>query len=133
MGGSAAAAAVPAAKAPLQRTTRRLRSFRTAAVTDSTVPEGHKALHSTLYDKDAADVHGESRSYRPVEGEDDGSTVLSVDSYLQVGLLRACVPACVAEALRSLATATAPQLSDQCRHRSHMPCRTSATPTTPGT
>jgi hypothetical protein len=50
--------------------------------TDSDVPEGHRALHSTLYDKDASQVHADGGAYRPVEGQDDGSALLPVAEYV---------------------------------------------------
>jgi hypothetical protein len=78
-----AAPLAAAAAAPLRRTLRAARGPPAPrAVTDQSVPEGHKALHSTLYDKEAADVHAESRGYRPVAGEDDGDAVLAVDGYV---------------------------------------------------
>ncbi|GBG00345.1 hypothetical protein Rsub_13077 [Raphidocelis subcapitata] len=52
-------------------------------VTDDTVPEGHRGLHSALYGSgDAEGAHGGGSSYRPVVGEDDGGAVLEVESYL---------------------------------------------------
>lgn len=55
-----------------------------APTTDESVPEGHKGLHATLYDQDAAAVHADSGNYRPKEGEDDGSRILPAEDYLQV-------------------------------------------------
>ena len=53
-----------------------------APTTDATVPEGHRGLHSALYDRDAADVHGSVGGYRPVDGEDDGGALLELQAYV---------------------------------------------------
>ena len=53
--------------------------------TDDSVPEGHKELHASLYgDSDnAADEHDSRKSkYVFVEGEDDGSSLVPLDTFL---------------------------------------------------
>jgi len=60
-------------------------------VTDDAVPEGHKGLHSLLYgDGGAEEAHGtaaeQSSSRAPYtfhEGEDDGTAIVSTESYLE--------------------------------------------------
>lgn len=60
-------------------------------VTDETVPEGHKGLHSLLYGEGGAEeAHGtaaeQSSSLAPYtfhEGEDDGTATVSTESYLE--------------------------------------------------
>jgi hypothetical protein len=50
-------------------------------VSDATVPEGHKSLHSFLYGNDADTAHA-AAEYTPVQGEDDGAALLPVPEYL---------------------------------------------------
>eukprot|EP00878_Enallax_costatus_P031191 GHUV01034086.1.p1 GENE.GHUV01034086.1~~GHUV01034086.1.p1 ORF type:complete len:253 (+),score=67.09 GHUV01034086.1:148-906(+) len=53
-----------------------------SVVTDAAVPEGHQSLHGLLYGSgDAADAH-QAAGYQFREGEDDGTSLLPVSSYL---------------------------------------------------
>lgn len=56
-------------------------SSMSGVVTDENVPEGHQGLHGFLYGEGGAEEH-EDRMYDFRRGEDDGSTILSVASYL---------------------------------------------------
>lgn len=52
-------------------------------VTDEAVPEGHKGLHGFLYGDGGAEEHDSRSQYNFREGQDDGTSCLSVDEYLQ--------------------------------------------------
>lgn len=49
--------------------------------TDSAVPEGHQELHGYLYGETTGDTHS-ANGYQFREDEDDGSTLLSVSTYV---------------------------------------------------
>lgn len=51
-------------------------------VTDAAVPEGHKGLHGFLYGTGGAEEHDQAHGYSIRKGEDDGSTVMTVEHYL---------------------------------------------------
>lgn len=52
-------------------------------VSDKAVPEGHKGLHGFLYGEGGAEAHDATSSgYSFREGEDDGSTLISIPTYL---------------------------------------------------
>lgn len=58
-----------------------------APLTDASIPEGHRGLHESLYGDGGAEVHSSgadahSGGCRFREGEDDGTALLPVDSYL---------------------------------------------------
>lgn len=52
-------------------------------VTDQAVPEGHKGLHGFLYGEGGAEAHDSQSRYNFREGQDDGTSCMSVDEYLQ--------------------------------------------------
>lgn len=53
-----------------------------AMTTDSSIPEGHQQLHETLYDESAAEVHQSKDTYRFIDGEDDGSSLVPLPEFL---------------------------------------------------
>jgi Fe-S cluster biogenesis protein NfuA len=53
-----------------------------AITTDTDVPEGHKELHSYLYEE-TAKAHESTSTYNFRDGEDDGTTLLPTASYLE--------------------------------------------------
>lgn len=63
-----------------QRVQEKLGSM-SGVVTDENVPEGHQNLHGFLYGEGGAEEH-EGTAYEFRRGEDDGSTILAVASYL---------------------------------------------------
>jgi hypothetical protein len=79
-------AAAPAPARPARAPTRRAAPPRatpgTGPTTDADVPEGHRGLHADLYGDDAAAAHAGGGPYRPVPGEDDGSGLVPVFSYV---------------------------------------------------
>lgn len=52
-------------------------------MTDQAVPEGHKGLHGFLYGDGGAEEHDSQSQYSFREGQDDGTSCLPVDEYLQ--------------------------------------------------
>lgn len=54
-----------------------------AVVTDAAVPEGHKGLHGFLYGEAGADVHDGEAAFQVRAREDDGSTVVELEHWLQ--------------------------------------------------
>ncbi|KAL0051688.1 hypothetical protein WJX82_000278 [Trebouxia sp. C0006] len=52
-------------------------------VTDQAVPEGHKGLHGFLYGEGGAEEHDSQSRYNFREGQDDGTSSMSVEEYLQ--------------------------------------------------
>ncbi|KAL3160178.1 hypothetical protein ABBQ32_010944 [Trebouxia sp. C0010 RCD-2024] len=52
-------------------------------VTDQAVPEGHKGLHGFLYGEGGAEAHDSGSQYNFREGQDDGTSCLSVEEYLE--------------------------------------------------
>ncbi|KAK9833449.1 hypothetical protein WJX81_006415 [Elliptochloris bilobata] len=76
----------PMAKLPLHARSRHAAPTAvtcSAVVTDNAVPEGHKGLHGFLYGEKGADVHDNAeQQYVLREGEDDGTTLVGVDSFV---------------------------------------------------
>ncbi|XP_002968899.2 uncharacterized protein LOC9651475 [Selaginella moellendorffii] len=61
----------------------RLQSL-SGVVSDENVPEGHSGLHGFLYGEAGAEVHGDgaAKEFQGREGEDDGTSVLELESYV---------------------------------------------------
>lgn len=52
-------------------------------MSDAVVPEGHRELHNELYDGGASTHDGYQGGYTYVEGEDDGSSLVPIDQFLE--------------------------------------------------